>query len=163
MNKRNITKIILIILNVATPLFIWGNSIEGVAESQQKSLDVLEAIRPVLEVIVDKEKVTDHLVRKMAHFIEFSVLGVELALFLIVCRRVRWREIVYSAYYGLTVALIDETIQIFSGRGSQVKDVWLDFSGACFGGVCVFIVYWVINAIRAGRKPKRGEMSWFLV
>lgn len=31
------------------------------------------------------------------------------------------------------VAAIDETIQIFSHRGSQLQDVWLDFSGFIVG------------------------------
>ena len=159
MSKRKIATIILVVIIVATLIFIWGNSIESVTESQQKSKEVLEVIRPVLEKIVEKEKVTDHLVRKMAHFVEFSALGIELALLLIVLRRVRWQGIFYTAYFGLTVALFDETIQIFSDRGSQVIDVWLDFSGVCFGIVCVLIVYGIVNAIMAGRKHKRRENS----
>ena len=34
---------------------------------------------------------------------------------------------------GFFVAAIDETIQIFSHRGSQLQDVWLDFSGFVVG------------------------------
>ena len=33
----------------------------------------------------------------------------------------------------LFAALVDETIQIFSGRGSQIPDVWLDGAGALSG------------------------------
>ncbi|MFY9380948.1 MAG: VanZ family protein [Eubacteriales bacterium] len=159
MGKRNIAAIILIIFIVATLILIWSNSIENVKKSQRKSLNVLKAIKPMLEIFIDKEKVTDHLVRKMAHFIEFSSLGAELALFLIISRRVRWQGIVNCASFGLAAALIDETIQRFSSRGSQVKDIWLDFTGVCFGIMYVFIVYWVINAIRAWYKFNRGEMN----
>ena len=40
-----------------------------------------------------------------------------------------------------------------------MKDIWLDFTGVCFGIMYVFIVYWVINAIRAWYKFNRGEMN----
>lgn len=46
--------------------------------------------------------------------------------------------IVQSAITALFVALTDETIQIFSNRGSQVQDVWLDFFGACVGSLVVY-------------------------
>ena len=36
-------------------------------------------------------------------------------------------------FVGLSVAVLDETIQIFSNRGSSVLDVLLDFSGVCMG------------------------------
>ena len=37
-------------------------------------------------------------------------------------------------FYGMTTALIDETIQLFSaGRAARVTDVWIDFGGLCVG------------------------------
>ena len=56
MGKRNIAAIILIIFIVATLILIWSNSIENVKKSQRKSLNVLKAIKPMLEIFIDKEK-----------------------------------------------------------------------------------------------------------
>lgn len=53
------------ILILATLTFIWGNSIESVSDSQEKSLGVLEVIWPLLESFVGKGNVTDRLVRKL--------------------------------------------------------------------------------------------------
>ena len=42
------------------------------------------------------------------------------------------------------IAVIDETIQIFSLRGSQVSDVCLDFVGGLFGGMVAYaLCRWV--------------------
>ena len=69
------------------------------------------------------------LVRKLAHFCEFFVLGCILSLLLPLRPAMR----LLAAGLGLLTGLIDETIQIFSGRGDQISDVWLDFSGAALG------------------------------
>ena len=38
------------------------------------------------------------------------------------------------------VAFIDETIQIFSGRGPQIRDVWVDLLGASIGLLIATVV-----------------------
>lgn len=38
-----------------------------------------------------------------------------------------------SVRFAFYIAFIDETIQIFSGRGPQIADVWLDVFGAFCG------------------------------
>lgn len=48
------------------------------------------------------------------------------------------------------MAAIDETIQIFTGRGSQLQDVWLDFAGFSVGLLAVLLVRSLV--LRA--KPK---------
>ena len=35
----------------------------------------------------------------------------------------------FSVIFGHTVAFLDETIQIFSGRGPEIRDVWIDTFG----------------------------------
>lgn len=44
--------------------------------------------------------------------------------------------------------VIDETIQIFSNRGSQVQDVLLDFAGVCAGMAVTLIIRWLTISIR---------------
>ena len=79
-------------------------------------------------------RLTDHIVRKMAHFCEYMLEGFLLTLCLRVYTRRFVRHISWPILGGLLTALTDETIQMFSdGRSSQITDVWLDFSGVLTG------------------------------
>jgi VanZ family protein len=92
---------------------------------------------------------------QLAHFVEFGALGCELALLAVLRKRVRLQSVVNCLFAGLAVAVIDETIQIFSDRGSQVSDVWLDFSGAVTGIVFVLLIHLLVLAIR--RKNRHAK------
>lgn len=76
-------KKILIIISILTLIFIWGQSMLPKGQSANESGFIMDLVRPFLEIFVGKGNVTDHLVRKVAHFVEYSVLGVEFALFLV--------------------------------------------------------------------------------
>ena len=119
-------KKLLIILLVLLLAFIWGHSCMPTNTSETESKGVLELLRPLLEPIVGKGNVTLHLVRKLAHFTEFFCLGVVLTLLF----PFRWGTQLQAGGSALLTGFIDETIQIFSGRGPAISDVWLDFSGA---------------------------------
>ena len=143
-------------LVLAVPLlaFIWGNSILSVAQSTSESRWVLNLVTPFLERFVGAGNVTDHLVRKIAHFVEFAALG--FVLFWLF----RWlggrasnassrggifggsssrgaasggRVLLNAALIAFFTGFFDETIQVFTGRGALIKDVWLDFAGSAFG------------------------------
>ena len=105
------------------------------------SLGVLQWIRPLLGMIFSPENVTDHLVRKLAHFTEFCLLGAELIMLTCLLRKLRVRNVLNCLFAGLSAAVIDETIQIFSARGSQAIDVLLDFGGVVAGVLLVFLIY----------------------
>lgn len=143
--KKRLT-IFLTILIILTLTFIFQNSMESVAQSEEKSTAVMEKVCFLLERVVGKGNVTDHLVRKLAHFFEFSVLGIEMSALSFLHhspRRTLYFSITLPVFCGLLAALTDETIQIVSARGSQVQDVWLDFAGVCVGVGVVFAV-WLI-------------------
>ena len=69
----------------------------------------------------------------MAHFSEHGALGFELTLYAAFYKDLKIRRIVNILYCGLTAAFIDETIQIFSGRGAAIADVWIDLAGFTTG------------------------------
>ena len=156
MRKRRVAYIGLIVLILATIVFIWSNSLQSIPESQTKSIDFLNKVKPLLGIFVGTGNVTDHLVRKLAHFTEFGALGCELALLLALRKRINWQSVINSAFFAMTVALTDETIQIFSGRGSQVKDVWLDFAGSCTGILFVIVIFGLIKVARNRKNKKQG-------
>ena len=139
MKKRILT--ILICLNLA---LIWGNSLMTGVESEAVSGGVLEFLGRLFPVLLTE---TGHtLLRKAAHFSEFALLG------LLFCGRYRLARRSTPPHlmgFGLAVACIDETIQIFTpGRASSLIDVWIDTSGFCLGFVVIYAVYTIYNKIK---------------
>ena len=156
---RDIWSLVLLVLIVATFVFIWTNSMDSPEESNEKSRWVMQLITPVLEIFVGKGNVTGFLVRKLAHFTEFGLLGAELTLMLILRKRksVQWLVNIASLFF--VTAAIDETIQIFADRGSTLLDVWIDAAGAICGIFGVLVIYGVgsriMNRIRQKRSLKK--------
>ena len=138
-------------------LFIWGNSLLPASASSRESGAFLRLAEPLVEAVrrflADRghEFTSEHLVRKIAHFTEYAVLGA-LMLSLLTRSGLRTRPVV-SAPLCLAAALLDEGIQMFSaGRGPGLGDVLLDFAGACFGILLAQLVLWIIRLIRKQRK-----------
>ena len=154
MKKQKTWIVIVSIIIVANIAFIWGNSFKSRSESQLLSLGVLQWIRPFLNMIFSSENVTDHLVRKLAHFTEFGALGAEFVLLTILLKKVKLQSILNCLFAGLVVALTDETIQLFSARGSLVADVWLDFSGVVTGALILLLIYAILLRVRKTKQNK---------
>lgn len=132
--------------------FIFGNSLTPAAQSTQQSTQLLGQLQHLLAGWGDGWLPSEHLLRKAAHFAEFAALGgwlfVTAAAF-----SLPWRR--YSGWLllaGLLSALADESIQLFvPGRSGQVSDVWLDFAGICFGGLCAVAGAWLWPRLRRAR------------
>jgi len=131
---------ILMTLIILTLIFIWGQSALSVSESSSNSQTVTTTVvQPIQQAVTGEATITDAAVRKMAHVAEFSLLGLETALLLVSS----WKYIILSLNLGLLAAFLDETIQIFSGRGDQISDVWLDFSGVFVGVAIGTLAVWL--------------------
>ena len=125
---KDAIRILLIVLIILTVAFIFIQS----AKSPERSAEDSDRVGEMVEEIIPPDTPPGEFIqinlRKIAHFVEFSVLGLEVALY--VWLFARKRSFILASYpIALFVALIDETAQIFSGRGSSLSDVWLDFSG----------------------------------
>ena len=116
--------------------FIWGNSLLPQTQSRQESDFVLRILQSIFRLDIDRETAS-HLVRKAAHFTEYALLGVSAAA-LFLSRRRCVQSAVNAMSLCLAVAVLDESIQLLSQRGSQVQDVLLDFSGAA-AGLLIFL------------------------
>ena len=132
---------ILILLNLA---LIWGNSMLTGLSSEAVSGGVLALLGHFLPVLLTEAGHT--LLRKAAHFSEFALLG------LLYCGRhrlVKGEAPVHLMGFGLAVACIDETIQIFTpGRASSLIDVWIDASGFALGLLLIVIFHTISNKIK---------------
>ena len=120
-------------------IFIWGNSLKPVESSRGDSLKVMEYAEPILDAVKAAPSIRHHIVRKMAHLIEFFTLG------LLWAGVFRGRKLGVPLALCLTTAAVDEGIQLFvPGRGAQLIDVVRDFSGSlmavCLVGIAAYCV-----------------------
>ena len=122
---------------IACIVFIFSNSMAVAEVSSVSSGRVLQLLQAVLRRLGHPalaQRLTMHIVRKMAHFCEYTLEGFLLMLCMRVYTRRYVRHISVPMLGGVLTALTDETIQIFSpGRSSQVTDVWLDSAGVLAG------------------------------
>ena len=136
-DKRKTAAFLLSILLLCNLAFIWGNSLVTQAESHDLSVGVLNFLPDFVKALFPNQEQLVHFVRKLAHFTEFACLGGLSAGLLALFHKVSFHLVVHLFCCGFFVAAIDETIQIFTGRGSQLQDVWLDFAGFVTGLVLV--------------------------
>lgn len=112
-------------------LFIWGNSMLPGELSGELSGGLMEYVGKLFAVF---GAAGEFVLRKLAHFSEYTALGFFLGGLFTAQGQKSIHRITMPMCCGLFTACVDETIQIFSeGRGSSLIDVWIDFSGVCFG------------------------------
>lgn len=157
--KNKIGTVVFAVLIALTLLFIFSQSLPGQSTSQAESSRVTELIRPLLAPILGAENVTVGLIRKLAHFAEFSLLGAELAGYLWFLCRKKAQSFIHGFFFVTGAALTDETIQIFTGRGPMVQDVWLDMAGGAFGILFLTFVRFLVFLIRKRRKKAAGKSA----
>ena len=89
---------------------------------------------------------TDHVLRKCAHFAEYAVLGALTAAALRTSAHFSWPRALLP---GPFAALCDETIQLFvPGRSGQITDVWLDTAGYLTGALLTLLLPFRISFYR---------------
>ena len=156
-------KLILVILMVA---FIWGQSMLPGALSAQESAFVLELLQPVVEplhrILAEMGREVDPhlLVRKLAHFTEYAVLGV--LMYLLFVKPDGRSRYLLPAGLCLATAGVDEGIQIFAeDRGPALRDVAIDFCGSCVGilaaAFVILLLYYRVRQEREYRKYRRNR------
>ena len=151
MGERIEIRWIFLLLAVAVTAFIWQQS----TVPAPASTEISDTVRDVVVEAVGGEQTTvgsfvDRFVRKIAHFVEFSLLGLCIEAYFL--RRFGAREIALRGAIGLFVAAADETIQIFTDRGASVLDVLLDFSGFAFASLCLMLAGALYTYVRIKRK-----------
>lgn len=84
-----LARIVVTLMFLACVLFIWHNSMESAAQSSSRSGKVTEAINGVL-ASVGGGAVTEHFIRKLAHFSEYGLEGVLTVLvFMVYCLKLK--------------------------------------------------------------------------
>ncbi len=131
-------KILFSLLLIFWIIFIFVRSLQPGDESTEESQWILDILQKILPFHLDM-----FFVRKMAHFVEFTVLGVLSSLVFVDKFP---KGIGVSLLVDLSTAVCDESIQLFvSGRDGKLPDVWLDVSGCVSGLLVVCLILALIN------------------
>ncbi len=127
--------------------FIFGNSLQDGATSSRRSQRIVAAVNGFLAK-VGFGPISEFIIRKLAHFAEFTLLGFVLMMCLRVYTSRFISHISWPLLGGIIVALSDETIQLFiPGRSSQVRDVWIDTAGVCAGIAVAFLILLIVSLL----------------
>ncbi len=142
-SKENKKKIyILNALIVIMLIFIWGHSMVPAVQSSEESGYWATYLIPILKMFVGEKLVTEYLVRKLAHFSEYAVFGFIVSLRVKQSQKLDIKLIGKSEGASFLTAFLDESIQVVSGRGPMITDVWIDSLGAFTGIlICSLIVF----------------------
>lgn len=99
--------------------------------------------------------VTEHMVRKLAHFCEYALLGLLMAATVRIWRGQIKSDFFMVLFFGLLVPVSDEFLQLFvAGRTGLVQDVLLDFSGF-IAGMVLYISAGVLSRYCRERMPDK--------
>jgi len=160
--KLNANKPINIILSWLTVLLWMGLifclSAQVAEESARLSSGVTQFIIHLIHGIFPKIHIDinafSYMVRKLAHFLCYLVLGL-LVLNALKSSNVHgYKRILLSAIICILYAASDEIHQLYvPGRGGQIRDVFIDFSGSASG----FILERVIHKIRSIKKHEKSD------
>ena len=149
MDKKILMKILrygLILLICATIIFIFAQSMKSPEESAADSDKVGDIIAEVIPPETKPGEFIQTNIRKLAHFTEFFVLGAEIAAYALIFYKNVWVRLLHYPL-GILFALLDETVQIFTERGPQIVDVWIDFLGYTVSAATVAAVFFLVKFI----------------
>lgn len=159
--KRNgyTFRTVMTILSIAFVCFIWGNSLVPGKESGALSLSIRDFVNNILRNIGINAEVTNYMVRKAAHFTEHMFFGACLLVTLRSYTKDIIRYLSNILFIGLLVPVIDEFIQLFiDGRGGEIKDVIIDFSGILTGIIIASIIVRLVDRNRMRNKNKERKI-----
>ena len=137
MNKK---KIIAWGLFLFWTFVIFFFSAQSGQSSNKMSNGVLKVIENIIHIPITDEFFS-FLIRKIAHFSEYFILGI-LSCNLVKQYRILKRKEYFSIFlFCILYALSDEFHQMFvGGRSSQIFDVFIDSMGSFFGLVSNYFI-----------------------
>ncbi|MDY4921353.1 MAG: VanZ family protein [Phascolarctobacterium sp.] len=137
-------KYLWLLLALAMMCLIWYNSSLPAVESGHLSGWAAGLVLKLTELTgTVAPSNLEHLIRKLAHFMEFAILGLLWCKTFADFRVSNHASTGYILLFCLLIAVLDEYIQLFSlGREGKVMDVLLDFSGSLCAWLWFRIVQW---------------------
>ncbi len=151
---------------IATAIMIFLFSSQSGSESASTSggivSAVLEVVEPEFDQLSETEQTTlmeslQHIIRKLAHFLEYAMLGFFLMLHIKVRGNIR-RGWLWAFGMGTAYAITDEIHQMLVGtRSGQISDVLLDGAGVLCGVGVLLVMWYVVDSLHGRRQMKEIE------
>lgn len=146
---KPVYKIISWILTIVCMALIFWFSSRTSVESQEQSSNLLQW----LISIFGDNFFTSFIVRKAAHFLEFTGLGFLFSISLFTTIGVP--KPVYAVLFTSVYAATDEFHQLFvEGRSCQLSDWAIDSLGAILGAAAFIVIFCIIRLINNKRIKK---------
>ena len=162
---RTLFRIILIVLLCFTFYKIFQFSNENAETFGSRSMGIMKKIinnfpytKNLGEAMKDKIiKRAEPLLRKLAHFSIYMVVGILIMTFVSTYKLLLWKKLLISIMVGLVYAISDEYHQTFiQGRSGELRDVLIDTTGVICGIAIVIIIIAVYKALGEKYKTMRS-------
>ena len=164
MKCRNVIFLVLMLIWMGV-IFIFSQqeADDSTRESHSVGMVVGHVVEPNFESWTETEQFQyadriEHPVRKTAHFIEYTILGVLITGFWYGKDRRSWSNVLIPYITGTLYAASDETHQLFiTGRSGQVSDVVLDSFGVLSGVLIMVLIMHLIYTKRINDTKKSTD------
>lgn len=143
----------LIILICLTICFIFGQSMLPPVAVEKESHAVAGLLAHIFSPDSSIYFLIRHNLANIAHFCEYGILGLFTSMYVAFFCKQKIAKIVALGFVE-TVAIIDETIQIFSGRSQQITDILIDIFGFATISIITYVALFLIV-----RHINRGEIN----
>ena len=135
-------------------IFIFGNSLRTGDASNEQSIQTLHSLEDFFALFQISVLLEHGLLRQMAHFAEFFLLGALTVWGVLLFRKEQRIYLLFGVLFCIGASVIDETIQYFvPGRAMSFVDMTLD----TLGGICGFfgtLLFWKLF-LHIQQKRKR--------
>lgn len=163
MKNKRLQRIIGIILTILVMIFIFTMSAQDSKTSSNTSGSVIVFIAKILtadfELLSPESQAQiissyQFVVRKIAHFSIYLVLGLCVSVFTFTFERIkRFWQYFLSAGIALLYAISDEIHQLYvPGRVGAITDVLIDFSGTITGLLLLFLILLIIKVSKNKKR-----------
>ena len=156
-----VVRIVLIVCYICTLLFTFYQSSLPKEESKAESDAVLEWLEPIIPSDTPVGEYVHTNIRQIAHFTEFFFQGLFVSVYLVIFVpsvsleiKAKLKYILFTYILSPIVPLLDETIQIFTHRGPEISDVWVDTFGFVSALSLVYILYFVACLVTDKMKSR---------
>ena len=159
--KKNIERIILLILLLGTMTIIFGFSSQDGKESGNISKKITEQIVKRIPQIQEKEQEEkeiiinriEKVIRKIAHFSIYTVVGILVMAFISTYQIKEKNRIIISTIIGIIYACSDEIHQSFvPERSPMITDVMIDTMGVMLGILLIMLGKAIIKKYKKNSK-----------
>lgn len=130
--KRKTVIAVLLIITLLWTAFIFSRSMKTASVSAGES----GRLTALLQALLGGFPISEHLIRKLAHFGEYLILVLPLTGAAILMMR-KWLPAAAWGYAVVVAACDEFIVQAISGRGSRFSDMLIDSAGALVGVIAM--------------------------